>query len=344
MPAAQTGLNLLSPGFLTSVPCKNLPTSRAGIRKLNPCVSAPDDESDTNCITPTSVASSVMAGPPLLPWAAGASVWMRSWLMTSTLNPDTAPLVAEASRVDALVQELVGEHDPGKAEDVHRVADLHLAGGEADRGIDAVLHPQECEVAPGVGRRLASAVDARRRAEFLDLGLQLDAARQHHGDLGLRLELGAGEGARGGQAEPLLDVGLLPVHEPPGLQLRLDARLIDRLLLQLVRHPRREPVGRIDDVGVGDDVPAAVDEPAGARLDERSGADGDRAAAAVQRDVAAHLGSDQHDGRLDTQDRFLDGVRRDATGSSEPGTREEEPEHQGSHALGTVSRSARGVQ
>ena len=78
MPAAQTAVNLLSPGFVTAVPCRNLPTSRAGIRKLNPCVSAPDDESDTNCITPTTVASSVIAGPPLLPCAAGASVWTRS--------------------------------------------------------------------------------------------------------------------------------------------------------------------------------------------------------------------------------------------------------------------------
>src|SRR4029434_894752 len=67
------GLNLLSPGFLTSVPCRNLPTSRAGIRKLKPCTLAPEAESDTNCITPTSVASSVTAGPPPLPCVAASA-------------------------------------------------------------------------------------------------------------------------------------------------------------------------------------------------------------------------------------------------------------------------------
>ena len=134
----------------------------------------------------------------------------------------------------ALVQELVGEHDPRKSQDVHRVADLHLARGEADRRIDAVLHPEEREVTSGIGRRLAGAVDRRRRTEFLNLGLQLDAVRQHHRDLRLRFERGAGEGPRGGQAEPFLDLRLHAVHEPTRLELWLDARLIDRFLLQLV--------------------------------------------------------------------------------------------------------------
>src|SRR5207245_1356603 len=99
MPAVHTGLNWLSPGFVTSVPWRNLMTSFAGMRKLKPCtIAPPDGESETNVITPTSEASSVTAGPPLLPCAAGASLWMTSWPIASCLKPDTAPLVTEASR------------------------------------------------------------------------------------------------------------------------------------------------------------------------------------------------------------------------------------------------------
>src|SRR5437899_4362054 len=61
MPAAHTGLNVLSPGLATSVPCKKVATSLAGIRKLNPCTMAPPDaESVTATITPTSAASALM--------------------------------------------------------------------------------------------------------------------------------------------------------------------------------------------------------------------------------------------------------------------------------------------
>ena len=95
-PACHTGLNLLSPGR-TSVPCKNVRTSRAGIRKLKPCRTTPSGESDTKSMTPTTTASSPMAGPPLLPCAAGASVCIRSWPIASILKPETVPLVTEAS-------------------------------------------------------------------------------------------------------------------------------------------------------------------------------------------------------------------------------------------------------
>src|SRR5262249_56050996 len=74
---------------------------------------------------------------------------------------------------------------------------------------------------------------------------------------------------------------------------------------------------------------------AGARLDVRGRRDGHGTAPAVQRDVALYLGGDQHDGGLDAQNGFLDRVRRDRDGSTEPGTREEEPEHQRSHGLAT---------
>src|SRR5438094_10510315 len=91
-------------------------------------------------------------------------------------------------------------------------------------------------------------------------------------------------------------------------------------------------MGRIHDVGVGDDVAATVDEPAGARLDVRGRADGDRTAPAVQGHVAAYRGGDQHHRRLDAEDRFLDGIGCGEGGSADPGTREEEHEHQGSMA------------
>jgi len=67
--------------------------------------------------------------------------------------------------------------------------------------------------------------------------------------------------------------GRCPWYEARFLSWRLDARLIDRLLLQLVCHPGRHAVRRVHHVGVGDDVTAAVDEPAGARLDVRSRSD-----------------------------------------------------------------------
>src|SRR5437899_10722383 len=74
MPAAHTGLNVLSPGLATSVPCKKVATSLAGIRKLNPCTMAPPDaESVTASITPTSAASGRVIGQGFeLPDAAGA--------------------------------------------------------------------------------------------------------------------------------------------------------------------------------------------------------------------------------------------------------------------------------
>src|SRR4029450_9424522 len=101
IPAAHTGLNLLSPGFVTSVPSRNLATSLAGIRKLNPCtIEPPDGESVTATITPTSSASLLTPGPPLLPCEADASVCTSSCPIASNLMPDTVPFVAEASSGD----------------------------------------------------------------------------------------------------------------------------------------------------------------------------------------------------------------------------------------------------
>ena len=78
-PAAQARLKSLSRPGTTPVFSTNLRTSRAGIRKLKPCTMEPPcGEREMNVSTPMTVASSVMAGPPLLPWEAAASVWTRS--------------------------------------------------------------------------------------------------------------------------------------------------------------------------------------------------------------------------------------------------------------------------
>ncbi len=53
--------------------------------------------SDTNVSTPTTAPLSFTAGPPELPHAAEASVWMNGWPDLSSLNPDTVPLVTVAS-------------------------------------------------------------------------------------------------------------------------------------------------------------------------------------------------------------------------------------------------------
>src|SRR5207247_11355311 len=114
MPAGQTGLDALSPGFVTSVDWRNLATSYAGMRKVKPWASLPDDESEANVITPTSEASSVTAGPPLLPWAAGASDWITFWPIWSCWKPDTAPLVTEASSAALLLSSSCDRTTPGK--------------------------------------------------------------------------------------------------------------------------------------------------------------------------------------------------------------------------------------
>ena len=51
----------------------------------------------TNVSTPTTSPASFTAGPPLLPQAAAASVWITGWLARSCLKPEIAPLVMEAS-------------------------------------------------------------------------------------------------------------------------------------------------------------------------------------------------------------------------------------------------------
>ena len=72
-------LKRLSPGR-TGVPSRNFFTSRAGMTKLNPCKIAPLEPPDSVVAvsTPMSIASSPTTGPPELPCAAAASVWMKS--------------------------------------------------------------------------------------------------------------------------------------------------------------------------------------------------------------------------------------------------------------------------
>src|SRR2546429_427250 len=73
--------------------------------KLNPWTMPPSSvpASETNVRTPRTSPRELTAGPPLLPHAAGASVWMTGWFVTSSLNPEIAPLVTDASTLaDAL--------------------------------------------------------------------------------------------------------------------------------------------------------------------------------------------------------------------------------------------------
>ena len=112
-PADHTGLNRLSPA-LTSVPRRNPRTSLAGMRKLNPWTAPPVGEREMKVMTPTTVASSVMAGPPLFPCAAGASVWITFWPIASCLKPETSPFVTDASSRALLLRSSWVRTTPGK--------------------------------------------------------------------------------------------------------------------------------------------------------------------------------------------------------------------------------------
>ena len=98
-PANQTELNFPCSLILTGVPFTKSLTAWEGMMKLKPCTMLPSGPgaSDTNVSTPTSSALELTAGPPELPQAAGASVWITGLLALSCLNPLTAPGLTEAS-------------------------------------------------------------------------------------------------------------------------------------------------------------------------------------------------------------------------------------------------------
>src|SRR3972149_6835989 len=103
-PANHAWLNL--PGWLslTGWSATKFFTVWAGMAKLKPWTMLPSapGASDTKVRTPTSSALVLMAGPPELPQAADASVWMNGWLALSSFKPETAPVVIEASRLSGL--------------------------------------------------------------------------------------------------------------------------------------------------------------------------------------------------------------------------------------------------
>src|SRR5262245_66441549 len=90
------------PPTLADVPSMKFLTACDGMMKLNPWTMLPSGPgaSETNVRTPTTAPRSSTAGPPELPHAAGASVWITGWPALSSLNPETAPFVTEAS-IDA---------------------------------------------------------------------------------------------------------------------------------------------------------------------------------------------------------------------------------------------------
>ena len=83
----------------------NSRTAADGMTKLKPCTMPPSSPpvAETKVRTPKTSPREFTAGPPLLPHAAGASVWMTGRFCTSCLNPEIAPLVTDASTLaDAL--------------------------------------------------------------------------------------------------------------------------------------------------------------------------------------------------------------------------------------------------
>src|SRR5262249_1765521 len=152
------------------------------------------------------------------------------------------------------------EDDAGKSDDVDGIADARLSIAQANRGIVTVWHAQQREVAARVWRGLAVDVEAERRAELQNLDLEAPAAREQNRQLWDRRHLGRGDRA-GRRVAPdgLFALRVLATHESLRPQRRVHARLIDRVLFQLVRDPRGHPVHRIDDVGVGDEIAPAID-------------------------------------------------------------------------------------
>ena len=118
--------------------------------------------------------------------------------------------------------------------------------------------------------------------------------------------------------DPVLDVGVLAAHEAPGLQRRVDAGLIDGLLLELVRDPGGQAIHGVDHVGVRDQPATPVDEPAGAGLDERRGLDDDRPLPAIERDLGVDPGRDERDGGPGAKARLLDAERFAGAGKEQP--------------------------
>ncbi len=141
----------------------------------------------------------------------------------------------------ALVEQLVREHDPRETHQEDGIADLRLAGADADRRVDALRDAQQREVPPGPFQDwLVGVVEEHGRAELLHLRGELGAVGEQHRHLRQRRELRRGERPIIGVAPDLvLDIGPLPSHEAARLQRRLDAGLLDGRLLELVDHPRR---------------------------------------------------------------------------------------------------------
>lgn len=101
-PAYQASLNLLPAFTLTGVSFTKSVTAEDGMTKLNPWTMLPSGPgaSDTNVSRPITLPRSSTVGPPELPHAAGASVWMTVLLFRSCLKPEIAPLVIEASTME----------------------------------------------------------------------------------------------------------------------------------------------------------------------------------------------------------------------------------------------------
>ncbi len=115
-PAYHSSLNLLPPFTFTGVPFTKSVTAAAGMTKLKPCTMLPSGPgaSDTKVSRPTTLPRSSTTGPPELPHAAGASVWITVLLFRSCLNPEIAPLVIDASTIEDWFRSSCESTTPGK--------------------------------------------------------------------------------------------------------------------------------------------------------------------------------------------------------------------------------------
>ncbi len=109
-------MNLLPAFSFTAVPFTKSVTAADGMTKLKPCTMPPSGPgaSDTNVRRPITLPRSSTTGPPELPHAAGASVWITVLLFLSCLKPDTAPFVIDASTIEDWFKSSCESTTPGK--------------------------------------------------------------------------------------------------------------------------------------------------------------------------------------------------------------------------------------
>ena len=157
----------------------------------------------------------------------------------------------------------MGEHDAGEAQDVHGVADLRIAAGEAEGRVGAVLHAQQGEVAAGVWRGAAGR--CRVTAGALNFFTSASSfvpfeSRTVSWGCGLSLALASPRPMACRRMRSSTS-GRSPRMSPRAFSAgSTQACSMAFFFSSCVTHGG-QAMHRIDHVGVGDEVAAAVDEP-----------------------------------------------------------------------------------